>query len=964
MGVGRRPSLIRPGIAVAMLLNLDHRPTSADAIGVASPAACRQVVVAVLTFQRPETLANLLAAYAELDPPAGAVATLLVVDNDAAASARGVVEAWQGRIPGLRYVVEPRAGIPVARNRALDEARALGADALCFIDDDEYPDRRWLAELVAAWQATGADLLGGPVRVAAPPAGSSRWQRFVNTSLAARGRRKERDAARDAARGRCRTIVTNNFLCDLRGIGRHGLRFDEALLVTGGSDTDFFRRAVAAGCRTAWCPTAIVHETIEAERLSLRYQFRRGSFQSLNHFHMKQVTVTPLVAAITFGNAVLRALLGAILLVVPVYGRASLVMAVRSLGWSVGRVSALRGGRSTLYAHEPPAEVASPAAWGEGEVEPDAGGETPAPEQGLGLRTILRLFRETVATNKAEYGLAVVAMACVAGATAGLAGLMRSAINDVYVHRDLRAMWLVAGGIVLLSVIKGAADYAQAVVMTRIGNRVTATVQRRLFDRLLASKLSFFTKMHSSKVITQINAKAQAASKLLDIVTTSLARDLLTLLGLGAVMVYQDPLLSLVAVMFGPVIMLGTQLIVRQIRRLADAEIQGIAGVVAAVQETCQGIRTVKAFNLEPEMRRRLGTAVADVEARGNAIARIGRLTSPLMESLGGVVIAAMVVYSGWQTVNHGKSPGEFMAFVTAFLLAYEPAKRLAGVQVTLTRSLDRVARMYATLDKPPGEPVDLPALPAAGIRGHVEIRDVSFGYGRKDVVHGVSLDIRPGEITALVGPSGAGKSTLFGLLQRFHDPRKGSITIDGHDITAFDPHSIRQVLAVVSQDTTLFRGSIGENIRLGAPEATTAEIEAAARAAAADAFVAAMPEGFDTLVGERQATLSGGQAQRLAIARAVIRNAPILLLDEATSALDGETERAVRDALAALMEGRTTVVIAHRSSTIERADRIYVLDHGRVVACGRHEELLGSSPLYRTLFGGAQRAEAAARAA
>jgi len=205
---------------------------------------------------------------------------------------------------------------------------------------------------------------------------------------------------------------------------------------------------------------------------------------------------------------------------------------------------------------------------------------------------------------------------------------------------------------------------------------------------------------------------------------------------------------------------------------------------------------------------------------------------------------------------------------------------------------------------------------------------------------------------------------TLFGLLQRFHDPRKGTITIDGHDITAFDPHSIRRLLAVVSQDTTLFRGSIGENIRLGAPQATAAEIEEAARAAAAADFVAAMPEGFDTPVGERQATLSGGQAQRLAIARAVIKNAPILLLDEATSALDGETERAVRDALAALMEGRTTVVIAHRSSTIERADRIYVLDQGRVVACGRHEELLGTSPLYRTLFGGAQRAEAAARAA
>ena len=937
-----------------MLSNHDNPPTSEDARAAPESTAGKRVVVAVLTFQRPDTLAILLAAFAEMERPADVALTLLIIDNDGAASARETVAAWQPRIPGLAYLVEPRAGIPVARNRALDEAQARDADALCFIDDDEYPDRRWLAELVTCWRTSGGELVGGPVRVAAPPALASGWQRLINASLAGRARRKERDAARSAASGRCRTIVTNNFLCDLRWAGRQGLRFDESLLVSGGSDTDFFRRAVAAGCRTVWCPSAIVHEIIELERLSLRYQFRRGAFQSLNHFHMKRGRVTPLVATTTLANALLRAVLGLILIVVPIYGVASLVMAVRSLGWAVGRVSALWGARSTLYAHE---AVAGGADDGDDE-------DAAATAKGRGLRVILRLFRETVAHNKAEYGLAVMAMACVAGTTAGLAGLMRSAINDVYVHRDLGAMWLVAGGIVLLSVIKGAADYAQGVVMTRIGNRVTATFQRRLFDRLLAAKLVLFTRVHSSKLITQINAKAQAASRLLDLVTTSLARDLLTLLGLMVVMVVQDPLLSLMALLFGPVIMLGTQLIVRQIRQLADAEIQGVAGVIAAVQETCQGIRTVKAFTLEPEMRRRLDTAVTEVETRSNAIARIGRLTSPLMESLGGVVIAAMVVYSGWQTVTHGKTPGEFMAFVTAFLLAYEPAKRLAGVQVTLTRSLDRVRQMYAVLDKPPGEPAELPPLATVGVRGHVLVSNVSFGYSRQDVLQRVSLEIRPGEITALVGPSGAGKSTLFALLQRFHDPRQGSITIDGHDITAFDPQSIRRLLAVVSQDTTLFSGSIGDNIRLGSPGASDAEVEAAARAASAEEFIRAMPQGFATLVGERQATLSGGQAQRLAIARAVLKDAPILLLDEATSALDGETERAVRDALASLMEGRTTVVIAHRPSTIERADRIYVFDGGRVVACGRHEELLSTNPLYGKLFGGGRQAAAAGRAA
>ncbi len=929
---------------VSRRLGASTQPRSAD---------LRSVVVAALTFRRPETLEKLLESFSQLPIPPHCGVTFLIVDNDSAESARATVEGWQSRIPTLRYVIESQPGIPVARNRALDEATLTGADALCFIDDDEQPDELWLLELVSTWRATDADLVGGPVRVAAPPPCSSVWQRIINASVAGRARRKERDAAHDAARGRCRTIVTNNFLCDLRFANRHGLRFDEKLLVTGGSDTDFFRRAVRAGGHAVWCPTAIVYETIEADRLSLRYQFRRGTFQSLNHFHMKQRKLTVPRVILTLVTAAGRVMLGGVLLMVPVYGVASLVMAVRSIGWATGRVSALWGARSTLYAYEQsaPAHHGSHADSGYPTEDGDEDVDT-EPAVHKGLQTVLRLLQETVGSCRVEYGLAVVAMACVAGSTAGLAGMMRLAVNDVFVHRDLRAMWLVAAGIVILSILKGAADYAQGVVMTRIGNRVTASFQRRLFDRLLESRLRFFTKVHSSKLITRINMKAQAASRLVDLVTTSLARDLLTLIGLVAVMVFQDPLLSLVAFLVGPVIMLGTQQIVRRLRQLADAEIQGVAGVIAAIQETCQGIRTVKAFNLEAEMRDRLSRAVTDVEARGNAIASVGRLTSPLMESLGGIVIAAMVVYSGWQTVTNGKTPGEFMAFVTAFLLAYEPAKRLANVQVTLARSLDRVAQMYAKLDKPGGERNSLPSLSSESMRGHVVFSNVSFRYGRNQVLHDVSLDIRPGEITALVGPSGSGKSTLFALLQRFYDPRQGSITIDGHDITAFDPSSVRHLTAVVSQETTLFSGSIADNIRLGSPGASDDEIEAAAHAASAADFIAAMPQGFATLVGERQATLSGGQAQRLAIARAVLKNAPILLLDEATSALDGETERAVRDALAALMKGRTTIVIAHRPSTIERADRIYVLNHGRVVACGRHDELLASNPLYRTLFG------------
>lgn len=899
------------------------------------------VVVAALTFQRPDALHELLEGLSQLRMPGNCTVTFVIIDNDVDETAREIVEQWRFRIPGIRYVVEPRPGIPVARNRALVYAWELGADVLCFIDDDESPDQQWLAELVGCWRATGAELIGGPVRVAAPSAVATGWQRLINTSLAARALHKEADAARDSARGRCRTIVTNNFLCDLSFADRSRLRFDEALLVSGGSDTDFFRRAMAAGCRAVWCSTAVVQERIPCDRLSLHYQFRRGLHQSLTHFHLKHPRLTVPLAIMTIATAAMRAVLGLALLAVPIYGLRSLVTAVRSLGWAAGRVAALRGARSTLYAH-----AASEVSARDGE---ETGDQSTGRMQNF--RTVMRLFRETVGTCRMEYGLAVVAMAFVAVSTAGMAGLMRLAINDVFVHRDLRTMWLVAGGIVVLSVLKGVADYTQGVVMTRISNRVTATFQRRLFDRLLRSRLKVFSSFHSSTLITRISTKAQAASRLLGLVTSSLARDLAMLVSLLMVMVYQDPLLSVIALLTAPIVVLGTQGIVHRLQTVADMSGHGAAGVIAVIQETCQGIRTVKAFTLEDEMRNRLHRAVAEVETRSNAVARVGRLTSPLMESLGGIVIATMVVYSGWQTVVHGKTPGEFMAFVAAFLLAYEPAKRLVNVQVTLAPALESVGRMYGFLDKSSGEPIGLPAIPSRVSRGHVVVSGVSFGYADSAVLDEVSFECRPGEITALVGPSGAGKSTLFALLQRFYDPWRGTITIDGHDTSAFDPHSIRRALAVVSQDVTLFRGSVADNIRLGSPAATMEEVEAAARAAAAFDFITAMPAGFATLVGERHATLSGGQAQRVAIARAVLKNAPILLLDEATSALDAGTERSVQRALEALMKGRTTIVIAHRLSTIERADRIYLLDAGRIVGCGRHEELLASCPLYRRMF-------------
>jgi len=309
----------------------------------------RSIVVAVLTFRRPDLLADFLECYTRIRLPADCQVQLLVVDNDAQASGLPTFTAWRDRLPAARYVVEPRTGIPVARNRALDEAVASGADALCFIDDDETPDRDWLERLVRAWRRSGAALVGGPVEVAPPPAGATRAQRLMNASLVARGRRKFRAVARAASRGGRFTVVTNNWLCDLRWLAPTGLRFDESLLMTGGSDTAFCRAATAAGCKKAWAPDAVVRETIPADRLTVRYQLWRAMSQSITHFRMKSEPRTTIQCAATLGIAAVRATLGLVLLAVPVYGVASFALGIRSLGWAAGRVQALRGRASQLY---------------------------------------------------------------------------------------------------------------------------------------------------------------------------------------------------------------------------------------------------------------------------------------------------------------------------------------------------------------------------------------------------------------------------------------------------------------------------------------------------------------------------------------------------------------------------------------------------------------------------------------
>ena len=370
--------------------------------------------------------------------------------------------------------------------------------------------------------------------------------------------------------------------------------------------------------------------------------------------------------------------------------------------------------------------------------------------------------------------------------------------------------------------------------------------------------------------------------------------------------------------------------------------------ILESLQETVQGIRVVKAFALEPYMRARQGEAIASFERAANKLSTVGARSSPLTESLGGVAIAIVVVYGGLKVIETGQQPGSFFAFITALMLAFEPAKRVARMQIDLTSSLLGVEMLYAFLDEPTQETErgDEPELEIDA--GRIEFRDVRFAYRKGEpVLRGLDFVAEPGRTTALVGRSGGGKTTAMNLILRFYEPESGAVLIDGQDIGKVGRASLRRRLAYVSQETFLFKGSIADNIGLGRAGASRDEIEAAARAAHAHDFIMSFAQGYDSPCGEHGMQLSGGQRQRIAIARAFLKDAPIILLDEATSALDSESEHAVQEALKILCAGRTTLVIAHRLTTVLNADRICVIENGEVAEYGRHEALMARRGAY-----------------
>ncbi len=568
------------------------------------------------------------------------------------------------------------------------------------------------------------------------------------------------------------------------------------------------------------------------------------------------------------------------------------------------------------------------------------------------LKLLGRLIRENARRYAPQYALAFVFMFIVSGATALSAWLMKDVVNLIFVDREAGALVWIPAVVVGIFTAKGVSSYFQEILLARIGNRMVAETQSRMFSHLLKQDLGFYQRHQSNELITRLTMNAQATREAVNLLATSLGRDLLTLGGLVCVMIVQQPAMFAICALGAPVGILVQKKLVARIRKVASKEVMSYGNIVRTMRETAQGVRVVKAFTLESEMKARMDASIGAVERVSNRMVSINAGVNPLVDVLGGMAVAGVIFYAGWRSLAYNETPGEFFSFITALLMAYEPARRLARLQVRLGQACIGVRMMFDLIDS---EPVlaDRPgAVPLKTGEGAIRFENVTFGYQKNaPVLRDLSLCFEPGKTTALVGLSGSGKSTIMSLIMRFWDPDGGAILIDGQDIRAVTLASLRSGVALVSQDVFLFEGTIRENIAAGSAHADEEAIAAAARAAYAHHFIEALPSGYDTQVGELGDRLSGGQRQRISIARAFLKNAPIILLDEPTSALDSESEHAIQRALSQLTERRTTIVIAHRLATVLNADLIHVIDGGRLAESGTHRSLISMGGVYARLY-------------
>ncbi len=569
------------------------------------------------------------------------------------------------------------------------------------------------------------------------------------------------------------------------------------------------------------------------------------------------------------------------------------------------------------------------------------------------LQLYLRLLR-FVKPYRGVFGVGLVAMMLVAATEPALPAILKPLLDGTFVDKDERIMKWMPFAIVAIFIVRGIAEYVAQLAINWVGNRVVMDLRNAMFEKLLQLPTPYYDNYPAGNLISKVTFDVTQVTTAATNVLTVVFKDGLAAAGLLGWMLWLNWKLSLLSLAMTPAIILVVRLISTRLRSSSRDVQRSMGDVTQVLQEAIEGHKVVKLFGGQKYEKDRFNTEANHVRRYLMKQTKAAAASVPIVQLIAAVALAFIVSLATMQSSANEITVGGFVSFITAMLMLNAPLKRVTSVNEPLQRGLAAAESIFELIDRP-GEP-DAGTVRLERARGALRFERVSFSYpeagASRMALHDIDLDILPGETVALVGPSGSGKTTLANLVPRFYRLTHGRITLDGHDLEDLQLESLRANIALVSQDVVLFNDTVAANIAYGSlTRVSDADIVAAARAAHALEFIERMPEGMKTLVGENGVKLSGGQRQRLAIARALLKNAPILILDEATSALDSESERHIQAALETLIQGRTTIVIAHRLSTVERADRIVVLDHGRVLEAGSHRELLASGGLYARLY-------------
>jgi len=563
-----------------------------------------------------------------------------------------------------------------------------------------------------------------------------------------------------------------------------------------------------------------------------------------------------------------------------------------------------------------------------------------------------RLFTTYVFPYKFKFALSIILMFVVAGTTAAHAYLVKPALDEVFVKKNVSVLVLIPVVIMIITVIKAMSSYFQMLLMNYVNIYITADLRKELYNHFIYSDISDLNRSSSGEMISKIMMDIGRITGGISTAVNGFFKQLVTLIALIGVMFYQSMELALIAFIGFPLAVYPVYKIGKKLRHLSFGD-QAIAQkFLSQMDDSLQYGKLVKSYNCEAFEANRMSKIIDGMTKIGKKITRLSLISSPFVEMLGGIGVALVIWYGGLQVLDGTTTPGAFFSFFTAMMMAYKPLKSVSGMNSGIQLGLGATERYFTTIDQKPTIKDKPNAKIIKNPKGNIKFEDVNFSYIKdKTALNGINLNIDSGKVVALVGPSGGGKSTLMSMILRFYDPKSGKITLDGNDLKDLTIDSLRQSMSVVNQEVMMFDDTIIENIRYGKEDATEEEIIKAAKMAEADEFIKDLPNKYHTAIGQNGIMLSGGQRQRIAIARAILYNSPILLLDEATSALDPISEHLVKNALNKLMKGKTTIVIAHRLSTVMHADKICVVMNGEIVEEGTHKELLKKDGDYANLY-------------